>query len=72
MTTSRTYSAPTRAFQFRLTEDQHRQLKSAAAEAGMTVQAYLEKTVFGEVRPRAVQGPRPYTRKQNEELPLTG
>ncbi|WP_153505881.1 plasmid mobilization protein [Cumulibacter manganitolerans] len=71
MATSRDYVPPTRAFQLRLTESQHQQLKKAAADAGMTVQAYLEKTVFGEVRPRAQQGPRPHTRKQ-EELPLTG
>ena len=72
MTSGGGYVPTTRAVRFRLTEDQHQQLKAGAADAGMTIQAFMEQRVFGEVRPRGASGARPYLKKQDEELPLTG
>ena len=65
--------ATSRAYPFQLTEDRHARLKREAAEAGLTMQAYLELKVFGEIRPRGPKGPRPYITDRNQkELPLTG
>ena len=61
-----------RGYPFRLTEEQRDELRTRASEAGLTIQAYLELTVFGEIRQRPKYGPRPYKKPQGEELPLTG
>lgn len=63
----------TKNFLFRLSEHEHAELRDAAAEAGLTMQAYLEMKTLGRLRPRGAKGPRPWTRPQNQkELPLTG
>lgn len=60
-------------FLFRLDESDHKELREAAAEAGLTMQAYLEVKTLGRIRPRDPRGPRPYVKPRNQkELPLTG
>lgn len=58
-----------------MNEDMHAELKKSAADAGMTMQAYIEMKVFGRIRPRGAAGPRPYLKQSKhlqEEMPLTG
>lgn len=58
---------------FRLDASDHKLIRDAATEAGLTVQGYLELQVLGAIRPRHKQGPRPYLKPKNQkELPLTG
>ena len=63
----------TKNFLFRLSEHEHAELRAVAAEAGLTMQAYIEMRTLGRLRPRGPYGPRPWTKPANQkELPLTG
>ena len=61
-----------RGIHVRLTEQQLDKVRADAKRAGMTMQAWVEMTLSGEVRPRGPYGQRPYLKKQDEELPMTG
>lgn len=57
----------------RLSEEQLQRIRSEAQAAGLTMQAYIETKVFGEIRPRGRYGQRPYLKpKDQAELPMTG
>ncbi|PRZ34804.1 hypothetical protein CLV47_12336 [Antricoccus suffuscus] len=61
-----------RGLHLRLSEDQLAQIRQESKAAGMTMQAYIETKVFGDIRPRGRYGQRPYLKGQDEELPMTG
>ncbi len=63
---------PLAPFLLRLSQSQREELKARAAAAGMTMHAYAELALFGQIRPRGRNGTRPYKQHQNEELPMTG
>ena len=63
---------PLAPFLLRLTQSQREELKTRAQAAGMTMHAYAELSLFGEIRPRGRNGARPYKKRQHEELPMTG
>ena len=73
MSTPRTTPKADKAFLVKLTTEQHAAFREAADEAGLTMQAYAELRIFGEIRPRGINGPRPRTKRGDQEvLPLTG
>lgn len=63
-----------RGFQLRLTETQLNRVRAEAEQAGLTMQAYVQLRVIGEILPRGKNGARPYTRpvSNQRELPMTG
>lgn len=63
-----------RGFQLRLSERQLNRVRVEAQQAGLTMQAYAELRLTGEIRPRGKTGARPNTRPvdSQKELPMTG
>ena len=70
MVAANVHRSPARetGFVFRMTAEDREQLRAMAAQHGLSMQAYLERTVFGRHEPPRRSGPM-QTRQQ--ELPLS-